>query len=654
MKRAKAVSLGLALLSGGLSAAEPGAPGSLPPGLLPAAVRNPDVLPAAFSAPNFMGSSPAAPVPSTLTDPVWVTASPPKPAPAPAPVSGARANSALATVFAPAPSPAKSAVVAQQVSIFPESVGPRTSVELPTVPIAIPQAPVFALPVAPTPPAAVEPPVRMPMARAETTAPSTPQASPIDPESSAAPKPRPAMDAKPRTTPMSPPSRSASEPLPQPKEKDEPNLWGAAEPRPTQPPQVELPTAPLAMLQAPSGPAIVPMHKGTFGSAPIRISRDYPPLMDMLRNSHSQVVTGEEDTASAPATDRVFAQVEYLLWFMNRDTIPVLGTTSTNGGDGYLGQSGTVNVIGPGKYGDSTRNGFRARAGAWIDDCGTCGIDGSFFFLGKQSNTITMTPDQFGVITRPIFVPNANIEFGQIVSFPGLSRGTLIVQDESSLWGADANFRNAICRQCDRQTEWFTGFRYLNLSEKITITENITALDGSRDPAGTQVLVQDSFSTRNDFYGGQIGGSYMRRWNRFDLNARGSIALGVTRQEVRIDAFQQVTQPGLPTASFVGGLLGTTTNIGTHTREAFSAVPEITLNAGYWLTPNLKLYLGYNFIYWSNVLRPGGEIDRTVNLSNVPNPPDAVPFSNVARPAATFAETDLAIHGIQFGAEWRW
>jgi hypothetical protein len=72
------------------------------------------------------------------------------------------------------------------------------------------------------------------------------------------------------------------------------------------------------------------------------------------------------------------------------------------------------------------------------------------------------------------------------------------------------------------------------------------------------------------------------------------------------------------------------------------------------VSPNLKVYAGYNFLYWSNVLRPGDQIDRTVDLTFVPNPPPGVPPSGQNRPTVPFTRSDFWAQGVQFGLEFRW
>jgi hypothetical protein len=83
-------------------------------------------------------------------------------------------------------------------------------------------------------------------------------------------------------------------------------------------------------------------------------------------------------------------------------------------------------------------------------------------------------------------------------------------------------------------------------------------------------------------------------------------------------------------------------------------VPEVGVNLGYWFTPTWRAYVGYNTLYWSNVVRPGEQIDRVVDLTFVPNPPPGVVPSGQSRPQPLFSQSNLWVHGIQFGIERRW
>jgi hypothetical protein len=428
----------------------------------------------------------------------------------------------------------------------------------------------------------------------------------------------------------------------------------------------ELQPAPAALMIPPPGLTVGGKHS-TFGSPPIRLSRDYPPLRDLMQHGHDDGVTIAEDDAGGLA-NRFFVRGEYLLWWVPGFATPVLATTNANTAlNGYLGEPGTTSIIGPGGFIGSTRSGLRVRAGAWLNDCGSCGIDTGFFFLPGKSQTVVRTSDQFPLITRPVFVPNLVPgtglplgENGEAVAVPGILRGTLTAHGDSSLWGADVNLRKGLINRCDLRAEVFAGYRFLSLRESLSVTEDITVIGtgagriNTTDPVGTHVVVQDRFATRNYFNGGQIGGLYERRLGRWQWDARASIALGDTHQVLEIDGFQVRTPAGAAAPmTFRGGLLAAGPNLGTFTRDRFSVVPEFTLNVGYWVTPNVRVFAGYNFLVWTNVIRPGNQIDHVVDLTFVPN---ALPagFSGQYRPQPLFKQSDLVVNGIQFGLDWRW
>src|SRR5947208_17125615 len=74
--------------------------------------------------------------------------------------------------------------------------------------------------------------------------------------------------------------------------------------------------------------------------------------------------------------------------------------------------------------------------------------------------------------------------------------------------------------------------------------------------------------------------------------------------------------------SSAGGLLALPTNIG-HVRENhFAVVPDVSAKIGYQVAPSIRIHAGYSFLYWTNVIRPGGG-HRYVPQPNPPAPRDA-------------------------------
>jgi hypothetical protein len=84
-------------------------------------------------------------------------------------------------------------------------------------------------------------------------------------------------------------------------------------------------------------------------------------------------------------------------------------------------------------------------------------------------------------------------------------------------------------------------------------------------------------------------------------------------------------------------------------------VPEVGFNVGYQLTSRMRVFVGYNFLYIGNALRPEGLIDQGIDVARIPNFPagGATPLA-FPRPAPQFNLSDYFVQGISFGLEFRW
>jgi hypothetical protein len=103
-----------------------------------------------------------------------------------------------------------------------------------------------------------------------------------------------------------------------------------------------------------------------------------------------------------------------------------------------------------------------------------------------------------------------------------------------------------------------------------------------------------------------------------------------------------------------GGLLALNSNIGRFNKDHFSFVPEIGMNVGYQINDNVRVFAGYNFLYWTGVMRPGDQIDRSLDVSRIPNfPVNAAPVSTI-HPSVPFKTTDFWATGVNVGIEFRY
>jgi hypothetical protein len=367
---------------------------------------------------------------------------------------------------------------------------------------------------------------------------------------------------------------------------------------------------------------------------------------------------------------RFWVAADYLLWTTKGVDVPPLVTTSLPGTPrelaGVLGVGTTTVLAGGDKFGDEWRSGFRVSAGAWLDQCQTCGLEASYFFLQNATRSFSASSSGIPILARPFTDANTTLSDAQLIafaglggtpvseliSFPGVVSGSVSTDERSTFWGADANVRNNLCCACNYRLDFLAGYRFLSLSDDLNVYEDLTSTDptSTRVPVGTRLQVADNFSTRNQFHGGQVGLAGEFREGRFFVNGEGTIAFGQTFTTVDINGGTAITVPGTPTRVFPGGLLALPTNMGHYTSSDFAVVPQVGLNAGFQLSEHLRAHVGYTFIYWSRVARAADQIDTAINPTQLP--PGTL--AGVARPAFELHTTDFWAQGINFGVELRY
>jgi hypothetical protein len=354
---------------------------------------------------------------------------------------------------------------------------------------------------------------------------------------------------------------------------------------------------------------------------------------------------------------RFYARADYLMWWFKEQHLPPLVTTGPqepSNFNGILGMPGTVVLFGNSEAGGGLRSGMRLTAGVWCDDeCGM-GVEASGFFIGQRSFRFRANSDEFPVLARPFFSLNRMTEFAQETAAPGLSTGSVSVGGPSSLWGAEIDLRCCVCEGCWGRLDFLAGPRYLQLDEGLHIQESLTGLAGAGSFAGSQIDVTDRFDTRNQFYGAQAGLDYRRTRGPWSLDLLGKLALGDTHEVVNIHGAQRIVSPAGAVSTFNGGLLALPSNSGQFSRDRFAVVPEVGVTLGWQATDWCRLVVGYNFLYWSNVVRPADQIDRVIDETQIPNFGTTVPSAGRGRPAEVVRGTDFWAQGVSFGLEFRY
>jgi Putative beta barrel porin-7 (BBP7) len=295
----------------------------------------------------------------------------------------------------------------------------------------------------------------------------------------------------------------------------------------------------------------------------------------------------------------VWFNADYLLWWVKDNHVPPLVTeavTARPGGvePGVIGPVGGTLFAG-GNVSEEALSGARVTSGLWLTDSHVIGLEGAYFFLGRKIEDFAYGKDPTLLPTPPVVFPNP--------APPGTFQSTI----SSTVQSAEGNGVVDLSGAQDLRAELLAGFRYVRLHEMLDVDQEFVY------PSGMAISTwNDSFRTRNNFYGGQIGvrGEYVL--DHFFVDGAAKVALGVTDQ--RIDMGGGLTQTTV-TSNFIqqanvvssggGGLLETPAS---YHRDRFAVIPEVDLNFGYEFTPWVRGWVGYSFLYWSSVARPGDQV----------------------------------------------
>ena len=163
--------------------------------------------------------------------------------------------------------------------------------------------------------------------------------------------------------------------------------------------------------------------------------------------------------------------------------------------------------------------------------------------------------------------------------------------------------------------------------------------------------IRDSFSTRNQFNGGQLGLRLGYEGEVLSLGLLGKVALGNMHETVKVEGSTSRTFADGTTATFPAGVLALASNSGKAQQNQFAVVSEVGGNVGVRLTSWLKLTTGYTFLYVSDVARPGDQVDRVINPGQVPIDGMFGAGTGPAHPRLPFQRTDFYAHGVNYGVE---
>lgn len=347
-----------------------------------------------------------------------------------------------------------------------------------------------------------------------------------------------------------------------------------------------------------------------------------------------------------------YVGAEYLLWWTRGANTPPLVTTGNplNPVAGRLDQPDTRVLYGNERLLDGIRSGGRFSAGMWFDEDRCFGLEGNYFFLGRISDNYFVGSQGNPPLSRPFTDANTGKQAIEVTASPfppangvGPVSGYVDIKHSSDLWGYEANFRSNLwcCPSCS--VDLLLGWRTLTLADNLRVTESVSAVQGGFP---VNFLLVDEFRTHNRFDGGQIGlAGEQLLWGKWSVGWVAKVALGTTRQQADIFGATNINGTVFP-----GGLLAQTSNSGSYSRNVFSVVPEAQINLGYQIMPWCRAFVGYNFLYWSNVARAAEQVNLNINPNLLPGGPGGGPN----QPSFNWNTTGFWAQGINFGLQFRY
>jgi len=380
---------------------------------------------------------------------------------------------------------------------------------------------------------------------------------------------------------------------------------------------------------------------------------EVPPALPTESGSIVQQQASNAAMGCEPRAATYWGSAEYLFGWIKDAPMPVPLVTQGDPNDslpGALGQPGTQVLFGQQPVDFGTFNGGRLSLGAWLDGCQHYGLEATGMLLEQRTPAffVTTGSNVTEVYTLPIQTPEGvETSIFALVNNPGapLPESTIQTFTGSQLWQGELNGLINQKRSAQGSLDTIIGFRHINLSESLDIRVDLSRSVGG----GTSYTNgQDYFGTHSQFYGGQFGLRANRRYRLVTTTLTGKIGLGANDNSLNISGSRTQTNPGQPSTTTAGFVFSEPTNIGrqSHTNLAFA--PELQARVGYDITQHVTAYVGYDFLYWSSVVRPGNQVDRVVNNTQR----NGGALVGAARPEPFFDLSDFWFQSLSLGAQY--
>jgi hypothetical protein len=352
--------------------------------------------------------------------------------------------------------------------------------------------------------------------------------------------------------------------------------------------------------------------------------------------------------------------------------VPLASTTSNfaNGEVGDQGEPSTTFLV-PATtttidYGLLT--GVRMSAGIALDYLPPLEISGFTF----TRNSVVFGGGSYDAsgqyLARPVQLvdvpaaPGVGLNTVEFVNVPGIAAGHINVTSRLSFWNIEPNFFFNFADNGTIRLDLMLGYRHTDLYESLQINSSLTAIDansfvnfgGNTFGTGFTTVARDAFNARNGFDGGQVGIRSIFDCKSFKIFADFKLAMGVTSHFLTVDGTSTLNSgvSGQASTTLPGGVLALPSNIGVRSDRSFSIIPEVNLSMSYQVTQHIRMFGGYNLLYWTNIIRPGDQITNAVDSRQIPTDQNFINGFQASTPGTSnFVMRNFLAHGFFAGIE---
>ena len=295
---------------------------------------------------------------------------------------------------------------------------------------------------------------------------------------------------------------------------------------------------------------------------------------------------------------------DFQIWFPEATNLPANLITSGPAGTG-------TQLVGTSFY-MPFNLGFRVDTGTWLNEEMSRGVQSITNVFFANAGTIN--------IPAGSFINSAGFPLsGAPFSAAGVVTGSSAFQD------TDANTIRRLINSENTKVYALYGPKFAALEEDLSFSYTI---------GGTGFF--DEFHTRNYFTGAQAGVWIVENIGPFVADLQALCAIGYSYSNLTV-----IGKTGFGNTS----ALTNDANIGYYGSGYFSVLPEVNGNIALKLTERIQVRVGYSFMAYLNVQRPGDQIVPAIApgvLAGAPHSAPVVPLT-----ASTFI-----IHGLNVGASW--